>query len=139
MVVKTLAELPVDGRRIFLRLDLNVPLDAEGTVTDDTRIQAVLPTIRELVERECRIIIASHLGRPKGERRPEYSLEPVGARLADLLDSEIILSEDTIGDGPRKMAFALREGQIMLLENLRYYPGETSNDDYFAKQLSTLG
>jgi len=138
MPVRTLEELPVDGRRVFLRLDLNVPLDSEGNITDDTRIQAALPTIHELVEREARIILGSHLGRPRGERVTEFSMEPVAARLADLLDMEIILSEDSVGDGPRKMAFALREGQIMVLENLRFYPGETENNDGFAKQLASL-
>ncbi len=138
MPVRTLDELPLDGRRVFLRLDLNVPLDKEGNITDDTRIQAALPTIQALVEREARIILASHLGRPKGERKPEFSMEPVAARLADLLDMEIILSEDSVGDGPRKMAFALRESQIMVLENLRFYPGETENNDMFAKQLASL-
>jgi phosphoglycerate kinase len=138
MVVKTLDELAIDGRRVFLRLDLNVPLDEEGTITDDTRIQAALPTIRELIVRESRIVIGSHLGRPKGERNNAFSMEPVAARLAHLLDSEIILSEDSVGDGPRKMAFALREGQIMVLENLRFYPGETGAEDSFAKQLASL-
>ena len=138
MTVRTLHDLGVDGRRVFLRLDLNVPLDSEGEITDDTRIQAALPTIQELIARESRIVIASHLGRPKGARDPAFSMEPVAARLAHLLDGEIILSEDSIGDGPRKMAFALREGQIMLLENLRFYPGETGNDDSFAKQLASL-
>ncbi|MBM4355159.1 MAG: phosphoglycerate kinase, partial [Deltaproteobacteria bacterium] len=138
MGIKRLEELPVDGRRVFLRLDLNVPLDEEGAITDDTRVQAALPTLQHLLEREARLVVASHLGRPKGVRLPHCSLEPVAARLADLLDVEIILPEDSVGDGPRKMAFALREGQIMMLENLRFYPGETHNDDSFAKQLSTL-
>jgi len=138
MPVKTLEELPADGRRVFLRLDLNVPQDDEGNITDDTRILASLPTIRDLMNREARIVLASHLGRPKGQRTPESSMEPVAARLAQLLDTEIILSEDSVGDGPRKMAFALREGQIMVLENLRFYPGETGNNDGFAKQLASL-
>lgn len=138
MEVTRLEELPVDGRRVFVRLDLNVPLDDDGNITDDTRIQAALPTILHLVEREARIVLASHLGRPKGERKAEFSMEPVAARLADLLDMEIILSEDSVGDGPRKMAFALREGQIMVLENLRFYPGETANEDSFSKQLASL-
>lgn len=138
MVVKTLDELAIDGRRVFLRLDLNVPLDEEGTITDDTRIQAALPTLRELIVRESRIVIGSHLGRPMGKRDNAFSMEPVAARLAHLLDSEIILSEDSVGDGPRKMAFALREGQIMVLENLRFYPGETAAEDSFAKQLASL-
>jgi len=138
MGIKRMEELPVDGRRVFLRLDLNVPLDEDGAIADDTRIQAALPTLQHLLGREARRGVASHLGRPKAVRLPDCSLEPVAARLADLLDVEIILSEDSVGDGPRKMAFALREGQIMMLENLRFYPGETHNDDSFAKQLSSL-
>lgn len=138
MSVKTLEQLPVDGRRVFLRLDLNVPLDAEGNITDDSRIRAAIPTLQQLIEREARLIIGTHLGRPKGVRKPEMSVDPVGVRLAQLLDGEVILSEESIGDGPRKMAFALREGQVMLLENLRFYPGEEANDDSFAKQLASL-
>jgi len=138
MAVKTLEQLPADGRRVFLRLDLNVPMDADGNITDDSRIQAAMPTLLNLIEREARLIIATHLGRPKGQRKAEMSVEPVAVRLAQLLDGEIILSEDSIGDGPRKMAFALREGQILMLENLRFYPGEEANDDSFAKQLASL-
>ena len=138
MTIKKLSELPVDNRRVFLRVDFNVPMDADRNITDDARIQAVLPTIRHLLERDARLVIASHLGRPKGQRMQEFSLEPVGARLAQLLDTEIIFPEDCVGDGPQKLAAALRDGQVMLLENLRYEPGETRNDDSFAKQLASL-
>ncbi|MBM4370583.1 MAG: phosphoglycerate kinase, partial [Deltaproteobacteria bacterium] len=138
MAIKKLPELPVDNRRVFLRVDFNVPMDAERNIIDDSRILAVLPTIHHLLEREARLVIASHLGRPKNRRTPELSLEPVGARLAQLLDLEIIFPEDCVGDGPQKLAAALRDGQVMLLENLRFEPGETRNDDAFAKQLACL-
>jgi len=138
MVVKKLSELQVDNRRVFLRVDFNVPMDAERNITDDARIQAALPTINYLLKREARLIIASHLGRPRGRRAPELSLEPVGLRLAQLLDTEVIFPEDCVGDGPQKLAAALRDGQVMLLENLRFEPGETRNDDGLSKHLASL-
>jgi len=138
MAIKKLSELPVDNRRVFLRVDFNVPMDADNNITDDARIQAVLPTIQHLLDREARLVIASHLGRPEGKRMQHFSLEPVGARLAQLLDTEVIFPEDCVGDGPQKLAAALRDGQVMLLENLRYEPGETRNDDSFSKQLASL-
>ena len=138
MAIKKLSELPVDNRRVFLRVDFNVPMDAERNITDDARIQAALPTINYLLERESRLIIASHLGRPKGRRVQEFSLEPVGLRLAQLLDTEVIFPEDCVGDGPQKLAAALRDGQVMLLENLRFEPGETRNDDGLSKRLAGL-
>ena len=138
MAIKKLNELPVDNRRVFLRVDFNVPMDADRNITDDARIQAVLPTIKHLLEREARLVIASHLGRPMGRRVQEHSLEPVGALLAQLLDTEVIFPEDCVGDGPHKLAAALRDGQMMLLENLRFEPGETKNDDQLSKQLASL-
>lgn len=138
MILKTLEELKADGRRVFLRLDLNVPMDDEQQITDETKILQALPTIRTLLDQECRIVLASHLGPASGERKPEYSLEPIAVRLAHLLDTEIILSEDAVGDGPSKMAFALREGQVLMLENLWFYPKELENDDGFAKQLAGM-
>jgi phosphoglycerate kinase len=138
LALKTMDQLSLDGARVFLRLDLNVKLDAEGSIEDDQRILAALPTLQELLEREARLVVAAHLGRPQGKRDPALSIEPVAARLAHLLDVEVLLSEDSVGDGPRKMAFALREGQLMMLENLRFYPGETENDDGFCRQLALL-
>ena len=138
MAIKKLSELPVDNRRVFLRVDFNVPMDADHNITDDARIMAAMPTIKHLLDREARLVIASHLGRPEGKRMPEYSLEPVGARLAQLLDLEIIFPDDCVGDGPQKLAAALRDGQVMLLENLRFEAGETRNDDQLAKQLASL-
>ena len=130
-------ELPVEGKRVFVRVDLNVPLTKDKKVSDDSRIVAVLPTIRHLVERGARIILGSHLGRPDGQTKPELTLEPVAARLAELLGSEVILADEPAGDGARKVVGDLREGQIGLLENLRFNPGEEDNDDAFARQLAS--
>jgi phosphoglycerate kinase len=130
-------ELPVEGKRVFVRVDLNVPLTKDRKVSDDSRIVAVLPTITHLVGRGARIVLGSHLGRPDGQVKPELSLEPVAARLAELLGSEVILADEPAGDGARKVVGDLREGQIALLENLRFNPGEEENDDAFARQLAS--
>ncbi|MEZ4337769.1 MAG: phosphoglycerate kinase [Sandaracinaceae bacterium] len=135
--IKSVRDLDVDGRRVFLRVDFNVPLDGQ-TVTDDTRIRAALPTIKLLMERGGRPVLASHLGRPKGKPKPELSLEPAGARLAELLDCEVLLADDCIGDGPRKVVSDLRDGQVALLQNLRFHEGEEENDEAFAKELARL-
>ncbi|MGE0789334.1 MAG: phosphoglycerate kinase [Sandaracinaceae bacterium] len=131
------AELDVSGRRVFIRVDFNVPLDGT-TVTDDTRIRASIPTIQDVMARGGRPVIASHLGRPKGKPRPELSLEPAGARLAELLDCEVLLADDCIGDGPRKVVSDLRDGQVALLENLRFHEAEEADDEAFAKELARL-
>ncbi len=132
-------QLPVEGQRVFARVDLNVPLSKGGErkVTDDSRITAVLPTIQHLVQRGARIILGSHLGRPDGQVKPELTLEPVAARLAELLGQEVILADEPAGDGARKVVGDLREGQIAMLENLRFHPGEEENDDTFARQLAS--
>ncbi len=133
-------ELPVEGKRVFVRVDLNVPLTGSAKdrqIGDDSRIVAVLPTIRHLVERGARIVLGSHLGRPDGQVKPELSLEPVAARLAELLGSEVILADEPAGDGARKVVGDLRDGQIALLENLRFHPGEEANDTDFARQLAS--
>ncbi len=135
--IKSVRDLDVDGRRVFLRVDFNVPLDGQ-TVTDDTRIRAALPTIRLIMERGGRPVLASHLGRPKGKVVPELSLEPAGARLAELLDVEVLLADDCIGDGPRKVVTDLRDGQVALLQNLRFHDAEEENDEAFAKELARL-
>ena len=138
MAIKSLTELPVDSKRVFVRVDFNVPQDDAGNITDDSRIQAAIPTIKYLMEHECRIILASHLGRPKGGPDPKYSMEPVGLRLAQILDTEVMLPEEVVGDGPQKLAASMRDGQIMLLQNLRFNPGEEKNDEGFSKQLASL-
>jgi phosphoglycerate kinase len=131
-------KLPVEGRRVFVRVDFNVPLTGDRKVRDDTRIRAALPTINALRERGGRLVLCSHLGRPKGAPDPKYGLEPVGARLAELLDTDVVLTDDAIGDGPRKVSRDLRDGQVALLENVRFHKEEEKNDEGFARQLAEL-
>ncbi len=137
MTIRSVKELVVDGKRVFLRVDFNVPLTPARGVADDARIRASLPTIRDLVDRGARLVLASHLGRPKGGPDPKYSLEPVGARLADLLGQDVLLTDEPVGDGARKVVSDLRDGQVALLENLRFHPGEEQNDDGFARALAS--
>lgn len=138
MAIKYINQLDIAEKRVFIRLDLNVPMDEEGTVKDDTRIRAALPTIKYALEKKAKLILGSHLGRPKGEKNPKYSLKPVAARLAELLNTDIIFPEDCIGDAVRKLAGDLRPGQIMLLENLRFHKEEEKNDPNFAEKLAGL-
>ena len=126
--------LPIEGKRVFIRVDFNVPIEG-GKVSDDTRIRAALPTIKHAIERGARIVLASHLGRPKG-KKAGFSLEPAGARLAELIGAEVVLTDDCIGDGARKVVSDLREGRVALLENLRYHEAEEANDEAFARELA---
>ncbi len=136
--IKHVEDLPVEGKRVFVRVDFNVPLDKKTKqITDDARIQATLPTLRHLVERGARIVLGSHLGRPDGQHKPEFSLEPVAARLADLMKLDVALADEPVGDGARKVVSDLRDGQIAMLENLRFDPGEESNDETFARTLAS--
>src|SRR5207344_868753 len=114
--------------RVLVRTDLNVPLDG-SVITDDGRIRAGLPTIQAMIERGARVVVCAHLGRPKGTPDPKYSLAPVAARLAQLLDRPIELAADVVGDSARAAVGELGEGDVALLENLRFEPGETSKDD----------
>ena len=125
------------GRRVFVRADLNVPIK-DGRITDDTRIRASLPTLRKLVDAGARVVLASHLGRPKGERVPALSLRPVAVALGDLLGREVRFADDCVGAPAESEAAALEDGQVLLLENLRYHAGETKNDPDFAKGLAAL-
>ncbi|MEU6411200.1 phosphoglycerate kinase [Microbispora sp. NPDC046933] len=134
-------ELDVKGRRVFVRADLNVPLDGE-TITDDGRIRASVPTIRKLVERGAKVVVAAHLGRPKGSVTPKYSLAPVSRRLAELLGEDVAFATDVVGESAQSVVAGLQDGQVALLENLRFEPGEESKDDAvrgeFAGKLAAL-
>jgi phosphoglycerate kinase len=140
MPLRTLENLDLNGKRVFVRVDFNVPRDAQGRVSDDARIRAALPTIRHVLKSGARLILASHLGRPKGkpEDHARLTLEPAAARLSELLDQDVILADDCVGDGVRKLAKDLKEGQVLLLENLRFHPEEERNDEGFARELAGL-
>ncbi len=133
--MKYVDQLPVDGKTVFLRVDFNVPL-REGKVEDDTRIRAALPTINYLLQRKAKLVLASHLGRPKGKAVKELSLHPVAEHLGKLLGRPVKFSPQTVGEEADRMKEELREGEVLLLENLRFNPGETKDDEEFARQLS---
>jgi phosphoglycerate kinase len=136
--IRCIDELSLQNQRVFIRVDFNVPLDKSGKVTDDERIKKALPTIKFAVEAGARVILASHLGRPKGAPDPKYSMEPVGSRLSELTGWEVHLPDDCIGDSAKKVIADLRSNQICLLENLRFYAEEEKNDEGFARQLAAL-
>ncbi|MEP7235509.1 MAG: phosphoglycerate kinase [Ignavibacteriota bacterium] len=140
MNFKTIDDIEVRSTRVFLRVDFNVPLSktVPYTITDDTRIRAVLPTIEALRKRGARIVIASHLGRPKGKSAPEFSLAPVRKRLEELLGTTIDFASDCIGSEAQAKAMALKDGEVLLLENLRFHPEEETNDADFSKSLAAL-
>lgn len=146
MTIRTLDDLlaeEVTGRRVLVRADLNVPLDKQtGQITDDGRIRAVLPTLGALVQAGAKVVVCSHLGRPKGSPDPAFSLRPVAGRLGELLGAPVHFAEDTVGDSARSTVAGLADGQVALLENLRFNPGETSKDEAergaFADQLAAL-
>jgi phosphoglycerate kinase len=134
----SIADVPIAGKRVFLRVDFNVPLDKQGHVTDDTRIRASLPTIQHAMARGAKLILASHLGRPAGKVEPRYSLKPVAACLSTLLGKTIRLAEDCVGPMVEDLVARMREGDVLLLENLRFHPEEEKNDPRFAQQLARL-
>ncbi len=136
--MRTLADLPdLDAKRVLVRVDFNVPLDADGTITDDTRIRAALPTLEALRSRGASLVLVSHLGRPKA-REPEFSLAPVAVRLAELLGVPVTLASGVIGDAVEADVAALGGGDVLLLENVRYEPGETTNDAELAEALAAF-
>ena len=135
---KTVKDIDLKGKRVFVRCDFNVPMDENQNITDNTRIVAALPTIKYLLEQNCKIILASHLGRPKGEFKPEFSLKPVAKELSKLLNKEVIMAKDVIGEETIQKALNLKEGEIMLLENVRFHKEETDNDPEFAKKLASM-
>jgi phosphoglycerate kinase len=141
--MRTLKDLPeLSGKRVIVRCDLNVPLDG-STITDDGRVRASVPTLEYLIERGAKVIVISHLGRPDGAPDPQYSLEPVAKRLGELLGKEVAFVDETVGAKASEAVSALTDGDVLVLENLRFNPGETAKDDAgreeFAKALSELG
>jgi phosphoglycerate kinase len=136
--MKFIDELTLKDKRVLIRVDYNVPLKGE-TIVDDNRIRQSLPTLQLALDGGASLVVCSHLGRPKGAPMPEFSLKPVAAHLAKLLDREVLMAPDCIGPEVRAMADNLKPGQILLLENLRFHPGETKNDPEFSKELAALG
>jgi phosphoglycerate kinase len=137
MAIKTVNELDIAGKRLFIRVDFNVPLTPAGGVADDTRIRESLPTIKYAIEKGARVVLASHLGRPKGKPDKKYSLEPVAARLAELIGADVALTDEPVGDGARKVVNDLKAGGVALLENLRFSPAEEANEEAFARALAS--
>lgn len=138
MSKKTVKDIDLRGKKVFVRCDFNVPMDENQNITDNRRIVAALPTIKYLIEQNCKIILASHLGRPKGEFKPEFSLAPVAKELSRLLGQEVLMAKDVIGESAKTLAANLQEGQVMLLENVRFHREETDNDPEFAKELASM-
>ncbi len=136
---RTIEDLDVGGKKVLVRVDFNVPIDGEGNITDDRRIKEALPTITYLSNKGAKVILMSHLGRPKGKFNPDFSLAPVSRRLSELLGIEIIFAKDVIGEDAISKANALGAGEIMLLENVRFHSEEEKNETQFAKRLSSLG
>lgn len=137
-MIRSIRDLDIAGKKVFIRCDFNVPLDEFANITDDRRVRSAIPTIRYCLDHGCSIILASHLGRPKGAVDEKYSLAPVQMRLKRLLSKEVVLSSDVIGKDATEKAAALQAGEILLLENLRFCKGETANDEEFAKALADM-
>jgi phosphoglycerate kinase len=135
---KTVEDIDVAGKRVLVRVDFNVPQDETGAITDDRRIRAALPTIQYLIGKGAKTILASHLGRPKGGPEPKYSLKPVAERLAELLGKSVPLAPDCVGDAVKGMVSSLKDGDVLLLENVRFHAEEEKNDPAFAKELASL-
>ena len=135
---KTVKDIDLKGKKVLVRCDFNVPYNDERVITDNRRIVAALPTIKYLLENNCKVILCSHLGRPKGQVKPEYSLDIVAAELSRLLGLDVQLAKDVVGDSAKELAANLQEGQVMLLENVRYEPGEEKNDEELSKAFASL-
>lgn len=135
---KTVKDIDIKGRKVLVRCDFNVPMDENQNITDNTRILAALPTIKYLLDNNCSIILCSHLGRPKGEFKPEFSLKPVAKELSNLLGKDIIMAKDVIGEDAKIKSNNLKQGEIMMLENVRFHREETDNNPEFAKSLSEV-
>lgn len=135
-MAKSIKDLDLQGRVTFIRVDFNVPLGPDQSVSDDTRIRAALPTIQHAMAQGARVVLASHLGRPKGKRNMDFSLQPAADRLAELLKTSVTFADDCVGDGVKKNIKDLRESEVLLLENVRFHPGEEKNDESFARALA---
>ncbi|RKY66292.1 MAG: phosphoglycerate kinase, partial [Candidatus Latescibacterota bacterium] len=139
MAKLTLKDLELSGKKVLMRVDFNVPLDENQQITDDARIQAALPSIQYVIEKGGKLILMSHLGRPKGNVVPTMSLAPAAARLSELLGQPVPLAPDCVGTEVEAMAARLSDGDVLLLENLRFHPEERKNDPAFAEKLAGLG
>ncbi len=138
MKVRTIDQLELSGKRTLVRVDFNVPLDKAGNITDDTRVKAVLPTVRLAMEAEAKTILLSHMGRPKGKVVPALSLSPVAKRLSSLLGKDVSFIPDCVGEAAEKAVASMTPGDVLLLENVRFHPGEEKNEEAFGKQLAAL-
>jgi len=139
MEKKSIKDIDVSGKRVLMRVDFNVPLDDKLNITDDTRITAVLPTIKYLLEKNAKLILMSHLGRPKGKVKDEFRLTPVAERLSQVLGKSVVKLDDCVGSEAEEKTKAMKEGDVVLLENVRFYPEEEKNDPAFSKKLASLG
>lgn len=138
--MKTIKDTNFKGKRVLVRVDFNVPFDKQGNISDDTRIMEAMPTINKLISDGARVILMAHLGRPKkGVFEPEFTLKPVAEYLSKIIKQDVVFTQSLLGDEVTKLANALQDGQVMLLENIRFYPEETKGNEDFAKQLSLLG
>jgi len=137
--MKHIQDLDVTNKRVLMRVDFNVPMDASGAITDDTRILGVLPTVKHLIQKGAKIVLCSHCGRPKGQPQPKYSLAPAAKRLGELLGQAVTMAPDCIGAESMALAAALKPGEILMLENLRFHAEEQKNDPAFAKALAAFG
>jgi phosphoglycerate kinase len=138
MGIRTVNQIELKGKRVFIRVDFNVPLNEKNEIADDTRIVQSLPTLRSVIERGGKPILASHFGRPKGKRDPKYSLAPVAGKLSKLLGKSVSLASDCIGEGVQKQIEGMKAGETLLLENLRFHPEEEKNEEAFSKALASL-
>lgn len=135
---KSIEDINVEGKKVLVRCDFNVPLDENKNITDENRLIGALPTIKYLIDHKAKVILCSHLGRPKGEFNPKFSLKPVAKRLSELLGQEVKMADDVIGESAKAITASLKDGEVALLENVRYHKEEEKNDPEFAKQLASL-